>query len=46
MFIPEKLRRGDTVVIVSPNSPILEKDKEYIEKSKSMLESVRIKCWV
>ena len=42
MFIPEKLRKGDTVVIVSPNSPILE--KEYIEKSKSMLESVRIKC--
>ena len=40
MLIPEKLRRGDTVVIIAPSSPILEKDKEYIEKSKRMLESV------
>ena len=44
MFVPEKLRRGDTVVVASPNSPILGKDKEYIEKSKNMLESVRVKC--
>ena len=44
MFVPEKLKAGDTVVVVSPNSTILEKDREYIEKSKKMLESVRIKC--
>ena len=40
MVVPEKLRRGDTVVVASPNSPILEKDKGYIEESKKMLESV------
>lgn len=40
MLLPEKLRRGDTVVIIAPSSPILEKDKEYIEKSKEMLVSV------
>ena len=44
MLVPEKLKRGDTIVVVSPNSTILEKDKEYIEESKRMLESVRIKC--
>lgn len=44
MLIPEKLKRGDTVVIIAPSSPILDKDNEYIEKSKKMLESVRIKC--
>lgn len=44
MLIPEKLRKGDTVAIVAPSSPILEKDNEYIEKSKKMLESVRTKC--
>ena len=44
MLIPEKLRKGDTVVIIAPSSPILEKDNIYIEESKKMLESVRIKC--
>ena len=44
MLIPEKLRKGDTVAIVAPSSQILEKDNEYIEKSKKMLESVRTKC--
>ena len=45
MLIPEKLRRGDTVAVISPSSPILEKDSTYIEESKKMLESVRIKCY-
>lgn len=40
MFVPKKLTRGDTVAIIAPNSPILDKDKEYIEESKKMLESV------
>lgn len=40
MFIPEKLRKGDTVVVVAPSSPIEEKDEEYILESKKMLESV------
>lgn len=43
MLIPEKLKKGDTVVVISPSSPILEKDKEYIEESKIMLESVGLK---
>lgn len=40
MLLPEKLRRGDTVIVIAPSSPIEEKDKEYIEESKKMLESV------
>ena len=44
MLVPEKLKRGDTVAIIAPSSPILEKDNEYIEESKRILESVRIKC--
>lgn len=40
MVIPEKLRRGDTVVVIAPSSPVEEKDKEYLEKSKEMLKSV------
>lgn len=43
MFIPEKLKKGDTVVVIAPSSPVEEKDKEYIEKSKEMLESVGLK---
>lgn len=43
MIFPEKLQVGDTVVIISPSSSILEKDKEYIAKSKKMLESVGLK---
>ena len=46
MLVPQKLKKGDTVVVIAPSSPILEKDKEYIEESKKMLESVRIKCGV
>lgn len=46
MLVPENLKKGDTVVVISPSSPISEKDKEYIEDSKRMLESVRIKCRV
>ena len=43
MLIPEKLKNGDTIVVVSPSSSISEKDKEYIDESKKMLEFVRIK---
>lgn len=45
MLIPKKLRRGDTVVVVAPSSPTIEKesDKEYIAESKRMLESVGLK---
>ena len=40
MLVPEKLRRGDTVVVIAPSSPVEDKDREYLEKSKEMLESV------
>lgn len=40
MIIPSKLKKGDTVIIVSVSNGLLEKDKEYIEKSKKMLEDV------
>ena len=42
MLIPEKLKIGDIAVVIAPSSPILEKDKFYIEESKKMLESVGI----
>lgn len=40
MLIPNKLKRGDKVLVVSASNSILEKDKEYIEKSKKMLENI------
>lgn len=43
MLIPNKLNKGDTVLVVSASNSILEKDREYIEKSKNMLEAVRFK---
>lgn len=43
MILPRRLKKGDTVVVISPSSSISEKDKEYILESKKMLESVRIK---
>ena len=42
MLIPSKLNRGDKVLVVPASNSILEKDKEYIEKSKKMLEDVRV----
>lgn len=44
MLIPDKLKKGDTVLVVSASNSILDKDSKYIEKSKIMLESVRTKC--
>lgn len=40
MLIPNKLQKGDKVLVVSASNSILEKDNEYIEKSKEMLEAV------
>ena len=44
MLIPDRLRKGDTIAVVAPSSPVLDKDLEYIEASKKMLESVRFEC--
>ena len=43
MLIPNKLKQGDKVLVVSASNSLLEKDKEYIEKSKKMLENVGLK---
>ena len=43
MLIPDNLKKGDAVIVIAPSSPILEKDREYIEKSKTMVEGVRFK---
>lgn len=40
MIIPNKLVKGDTILVIAPTDSIEEKDKEYIEKSKKMLENV------
>lgn len=40
MIIPEKLQKGDTVLVVSPSDSLEEKDKIYIEKSTQMLEAL------
>lgn len=40
MIIPEKLQKGDTVLVVSASNSILEKDKEYIDKSTKMLNNL------
>jgi len=40
MIIPNKLNKGDSVLVVPASNSILEKDKEYIEKSKKMLEDL------
>ena len=40
MIIPNKLKKGDTVLVVEASSSIEEKDKEYIEKSTKMLEDL------
>jgi len=42
MIIPDKLVKGDTVLVVAPSDSIEEKDKEYIEKSKQMLEEAHL----
>lgn len=42
MIIPEKLKKGDCVLVIAPSNSIEEKDKEYIEKSKKMLEAVHL----
>lgn len=43
MIIPEKLQNGDRVLVVSVSNSILEKDKEYIDKSTKMLENLGLK---
>lgn len=40
MIIPNKLNKGDNVLVVPASNSILEKDREYIEKSKKMLEDL------
>lgn len=40
MIRPAKLQKGDTVLVVSVSNSILEKDKEYIDKSTKMLENL------
>ncbi|MBO5397582.1 MAG: LD-carboxypeptidase [Clostridia bacterium] len=40
MIIPNKLKKGDTVLVVEASASIEEKDKEYIEKSTKMLEDL------
>ena len=42
MLIPNKLKQGDKVLVVSASNSLLEKDKEYIEKSKKMIEIAKI----
>lgn len=40
MIIPDKLVKGDNVLIIAPSGCLSEKDKEFVEKSKKMLENV------
>lgn len=40
MIIPDKLEKGDSVLVVAPSGCLSENDKEFIEQSKKMLEAV------
>ena len=40
MIIPNKLEKGDNVLIIAPSGNLSEKDNEYIDKSKKMLEEI------
>lgn len=40
MIIPDKLKSGDKILVVSASNSLVEKDREYIEKSKQMLEKI------
>ena len=38
-MIPKRLKKGDTIGVVSSSSPIKEKNKEEMENARKILES-------
>ena len=42
-MIPEKLKKGDTIGLIAPSSPVLKEDLETINNSIMLMESVGFK---
>lgn len=42
-MLPKAIKKGDTIGVIAPSNVILEKDEEYIEKSKQLFEDLGYK---
>ena len=42
-MIPERLKKGDTIGLIAPSSPVLKEDLETINNSIMLMESAEFK---